>query len=216
MPKIKYAIFDVGQTIYPFTLKPLHDLMHSLTSDIKSYENGKAVFNYDYDPYMKGELTDKDFAKDLCLFCHVEYTADILPQINKALHLGCGKPFKETLQAISSLQKAGIQIGILSNALPILHDTKINLIKDSYVFTSYELGMLKPEPEIYQRMQERLNVPFEQILFIDDKQRNVLAAQTLGIHGIVYNKETILNNLAAYLPPCLNTKNSTLFFKHQV
>ncbi|RYZ96418.1 MAG: HAD family phosphatase, partial [Sphingobacteriaceae bacterium] len=42
----------------------------------------------------------------------------------------------------------------------------------------------KPHPEFYQILLDRYHVTPEQALFIDDNQRNVLAAEAMGINSI--------------------------------
>lgn len=197
---IKFAIFDVGQTVYPYTLKPLSDLMLQHTTDKLAFLNGHTAFDYDYKPYMRGELPHQEFAKDLCSFCHVPYSDNLLKEINTALHLGRGKMFEETFEAMRLFQSHNIKIGILSNALPILGDAKTDLAKPEYIFTSYKLGLLKPDVKIYQTLAQKLGVAYEEILFIDDKERNIIPARKLGINGIIFNKETILKEIEPYLP----------------
>jgi HAD superfamily hydrolase (TIGR01509 family) len=97
------------------------------------------------------------------------------------------------------LKKNDIEICLLSNALPLLADTGSDIVKPEYSFTSYKLGLLKPDPLIYQTVQQKLGVEFNQLIFIDDKEKNVLSAQNLGIHGIVYKKETIIANINSLL-----------------
>ena len=199
MTKIKFAIFDVGQTIYPYTLEPLNRLMMQLTTDKKAFENAHTVFDYNYNSYMKGEIAHKDFVQDLCKFCHVSYEEVLVPLVDAALREGRGAIFPETFQAMQLFKSHGIAIGILSNALPILGDAKMELVKREYIFTSYELGLLKPDIKIYQTLAQKLNVPYEQILFIDDKERNILPAQSLGINGIIFNQLTLLKDIETYL-----------------
>jgi len=197
---IKFAIFDVGQTIYPFSLRPLNDWLEKNTTEHDFFHNKHSAFDYDYNPYMKGEITNEEFAKELCFFCRIPYNKTVLPIINQKLHAGCGKAFDETIIAIRKLKKSGIKIGILSNALPLLHDTKINLVPKKYAFTSYELGLLKPDTKIYQTLADKLQTPYEQILFIDDKEKNITAARKLGINGIIFTQKTILEEIKPYLP----------------
>ena len=83
---------------------------------------------------------------------------------------------------------------MLSNALPNLSGTAFKLVLRRRIFVSYRLGLLKPDIKIYQKVLERLQVPPEAVVFVDDKPVNVQAAQTLGIHGIVFQKETILDD----------------------
>jgi putative hydrolase of the HAD superfamily len=48
------------------------------------------------------------------------------------------------------------------------------------VVDSSEVGTRKPEPRIYEITRERLGVPHESILFIDDIGQNLKAARALG------------------------------------
>ncbi|MCM1323590.1 MAG: HAD family phosphatase [Acetobacter sp.] len=201
MPPIKYAIFDVGQTIYPFSLVPLIEYMQKETLEPDFFANQHTPRFYDYNPYMKGAMTNTEFTEELCFFCRVPYHKNRLAEINTALHQGCGKRFPETLKAMHQLKQNGAEICLLSNALPLLADTGADLVKPQYAFTSYELKLLKPDYEIFQAVLEKLKIKPEQTLFIDDKKTNVEAAQSLGINGIVYTPNTILKELTSYLQP---------------
>ena len=58
---------------------------------------------------------------------------------------------------------------------------------DSYnVVISAEVGMAKPDPAIYRLMLSRLHEAPAEVLFIDNKARNTLAAAALGIPSIVF------------------------------
>jgi FMN phosphatase YigB (HAD superfamily) len=58
---------------------------------------------------------------------------------------------------------------------------------------------LKPNREIYEKLIEKLKCKPEEILFIDDKEKNVNSAIDLGINGIVYKKETIVRDVNRFL-----------------
>lgn len=47
-------------------------------------------------------------------------------------------------------------------------------------FLSHELGLIKPDGEIFSHVTEALAVPPEQILFVDDNMLNVAAARAAG------------------------------------
>jgi putative hydrolase of the HAD superfamily len=51
---------------------------------------------------------------------------------------------------------------------------------------SAEVGLAKPDPAIYHLTLQRLNVQPHEALFIDNKQRNIAAAQALGITCILF------------------------------
>jgi putative hydrolase of the HAD superfamily len=54
------------------------------------------------------------------------------------------------------------------------------------VVDSAFVGTRKPEPEIYAITLERLGLPAEACVFVDDLQPNVDGAKTAGMHGIVH------------------------------
>lgn len=53
-------------------------------------------------------------------------------------------------------------------------------------FSSCYLGMRKPDRKIYQVALDVLQCDPERVVFIDDRPENVVAAISLGIHGIRY------------------------------
>jgi len=199
MAQIKFAIFDIGQVIYPYTLEYVNNVMKVLSTDKNLFDNGHSAFDYDYNPYMKGIQPFEDFVKNLCRFCAVPYNSELLKSVGDALRRGRGGAYSETLEAMRKLQENGVELGILSNALPVLDDENIRFAKRENVFVSYKLGLLKPDTKIYQTMAQKLDTPYEEILFIDDKSRNILPAQALGIKGIIFKPETILQDIEPYL-----------------
>lgn len=50
-----------------------------------------------------------------------------------------------------------------------------------HVFYSYEMGMRKPDPEIYTTLINKYDLSPKRTLFIDDKKENTEAASKLGI-----------------------------------
>jgi epoxide hydrolase-like predicted phosphatase len=59
------------------------------------------------------------------------------------------------------------------------------------VYTSGQAGMRKPDKEFYRFVLERMQIAPERVVFVDDKHENALAAETLGIHSMVFNDSTI-------------------------
>ena len=81
--------------------------------------------------------------------------------------------------------KALLPIACLSNTnelhWPNQRDAEyLNSIFDR-MFLSYQVGMVKPDPEIFHHMIEELNLPPQHILFLDDNQINVDAGSQAGL-----------------------------------
>lgn len=47
--------------------------------------------------------------------------------------------------------------------------------------------VIKPDKAIYTMLLERYNLVADECAFIDDTERNIVAANQLGIHGIIHN-----------------------------
>jgi putative hydrolase of the HAD superfamily len=70
------------------------------------------------------------------------------------------------------------------------------------VFASCDLGARKPNPNFYERVQNHLELPPEEILLWDDNTGNVAAAQAAGWHAELYTtREAFEAQLTPYLEP---------------
>lgn len=103
--------------------------------------------------------------------------------------------FDENIRLIRELKKEGVKVACLSNTLKCFADH--NRKQGNYeifdeVILSNEVGMRKPQPEIYKFALKKLKVSPVEAVFIDDKKRFVDAAVELGMHGIVFVDEAKL------------------------
>jgi len=91
----------------------------------------------------------------------------------------------ETLAMAAELSREGLRLGILSNMpheflsmarsrFPLFSEVELGIF-------SCELGVNKPDPEIYHRLLEGFSLPAHEVLFFDDIAVNVAAAAELGI-----------------------------------
>jgi putative hydrolase of the HAD superfamily len=62
------------------------------------------------------------------------------------------------------------------------------------VIASYDIGMRKPDENIYRYALENLQVEPANCFFVDNKPRNVEAAVKIGMNGFVYNPEQVENS----------------------
>lgn len=199
MNKIKYCIFDVGQVCYPYSLEPLNHYCYEKSQNKNEFKSKGGVKGFDYNPFMKGEINFTEFCQKLCDFAFMEYYPDIENEIDKAMHDGVGKMFPETMKVMNFLKHNNVEICLLSNALPNLANTAARLTRKKNIFVSYELGLLKPDVKIYQKVLQKLDALPEEVIFVDDKPRNVEAAQSIGIYGIVFEQNTIAQEIACKL-----------------
>jgi FMN phosphatase YigB (HAD superfamily) len=55
---------------------------------------------------------------------------------------------------------------------------------------SHEVGLAKPDPAIYRLTEQRLGVRSEEIVFVDNHEPHVLAAQECGWRGVVHRERS--------------------------
>lgn len=65
------------------------------------------------------------------------------------------------------------------------------LIFDEYVL-SFEVGFLKPHPQIYQEALKKAKARAEECVFIDDLEENIEGARNVGLDTILYGPQTDL------------------------
>ncbi|MDR3718894.1 MAG: HAD family phosphatase [Bryobacteraceae bacterium] len=91
------------------------------------------------------------------------------------------------------LRQSGIKTGILSNMLAdMLEKLRAEAawlsLFDVQVY-SCELGLVKPEEEIYARLVEEMGVDASRTLFVDDLPANVEAARRAGLQAVLFESE---------------------------
>src|SRR5271169_2961013 len=109
---------------------------------------------------------------------------------------------------LGQLHAAGIKTGLLSN-MPwdLANYVRANfqwLEKFSFKTLSAEVGMIKPDPAIYEHTLRGLGVSTEEALFIDDREPNIRAARALGMRAIQFRSiEQLKHELKAMDFPVL-------------
>ena len=95
---------------------------------------------------------------------------------------------------------------ILSNAWPGAREANEGRFRLSEVLQadvmlySYEEGMAKPDPHIYQLVCERLRVLPKEVVFLDDRERNVEGARRFGICAVQFQHTAqAIADVRAYL-----------------
>jgi len=81
------------------------------------------------------------------------------------------------------------RVGLISNAWSGLRDyITRNHFSDVFdeMVISAEVGLVKPDPRIYRLALERMNVPPEDSLFLDDMPANMQAALSVGMHALQF------------------------------
>lgn len=112
-------------------------------------------------------------------------------QVQNLLHRWWAK--RSTIEGMEELVKElkenGYNIYLLSNASVSQHIYwpyfEMSKLFDGKLI-SCDLGIVKPNPEIYHRFTEKFGLKPEECMFVDDLPANVAAAVSCGWKGIVF------------------------------
>jgi epoxide hydrolase-like predicted phosphatase len=96
-------------------------------------------------------------------------------------------PEESMVAAVRAVRGAGIKTGLISNSWSTSHYDR-ELLADLFddVVISAEVGLHKPQPEIYRLAAERLGVPPSSCVFVDDLRENCDGAEAVGMTAILH------------------------------
>jgi putative hydrolase of the HAD superfamily len=137
-----------------------------------------------------GELSMAEAFERILRACGVEPRPDLVRALtdrSRELVLGAGRLYDDVLPFLRTLRSLGVKTAIVSNCdentRPLLASLGVDALADALVL-SCEVGAAKPEPKIYLRALDRLNVATGDALFIDDNADFCAAAAALGISAV--------------------------------
>jgi epoxide hydrolase-like predicted phosphatase len=149
-----------------------------------------------------GEITEEDVHHQLAMTLAVDAAAiDEMMADSWAEYLGT--PNVELIDYMASLRPR-YKVGIISNSFVGARDREQRLYRfgdltDDIVY-SHEVGVLKPDPRIYQLACERLDVRPTAAAFIDDHLDAVEGARAAGMIALLFeDNDQILRQLADLL-----------------
>ncbi|XAY03752.1 hypothetical protein DSM112329_00572 [Paraconexibacter sp. AEG42_29] len=130
--------------------------------------------------FERGRLADADFEARFAAVLGVAEPAGLIGRL-----FGGMGPNVELLDAVERLRAAGVKTGLLSNSWGTATYPADQLTKLFDVLViSGELDVRKPEPGIYEVAVERMGLPADQLVFVDDLRGNLKPARALGIHTV--------------------------------
>jgi FMN phosphatase YigB (HAD superfamily) len=186
---IEVILYDLGNVILPFNHFQIAEKLSRFSQRIEFQDPAK-IFSYLFDfgkgavnGYEVGRVSSLEFFQSLKKFLQLSLSFEEFIPIWNDIFL----ENQEVSQIILS-QKGKWKLGLLSNTNPLHFDyvlSKFPIIRvlDQWVL-SHEVGFKKPAVEIFQKAIEWTKVEPRKILFIDDMEKHVEVAVSLGMQGI--------------------------------
>jgi len=170
---VQAVVFDCFGVLTTDTWRAFVD---SLPEELKSEAHS---LNNTFD---RGQITKDDFIKSVNQLCgRMPPLAEDNTRIVKNLAL---------LEYIGELRARELKIGLLSNvASNWIRDTFLTAEEQSLfdeMVLSFEVGITKPDPRIFQLICEKLAVKTSDAIMVDDIERYCEVAEEVGMKSVVY------------------------------
>jgi putative hydrolase of the HAD superfamily len=155
---------------------------------------------------QRDEITERDYwqrrAAELSALAG-ESTWDVTTMLTHVRQSDPDQVVRPEMQRlIRAARHAGIRIGILSNELELFYGkdflARMEVLRDMRVIVdASHTGVLKPDPRAYEQAIEGLDLPPEQILFVDDQFRNIAGGVRAGLQTQYFDLRDVRGNMAA-------------------
>jgi HAD superfamily hydrolase (TIGR01509 family) len=131
----------------------------------------------------KGLIDDKEFFRRLSVLSGT-------PPDTLRKEFDAYNGFNDDVIRLLEILAKNYQVGLLCNGptafvRSLLKEGDVEDVFHHIVISS-EVGMAKPNPDIFEHILAKMSVKPNDAIFIDDNPTNVEAAQKLGIHGICF------------------------------
>ena len=130
-----------------------------------------------------GELDEAAFEPRFGALLGIGNTAGLIGR----LFAGLG-PDEAMIEAVRAARAGGVKTALISNSwgLGIYDRAPVGLFDATVI--SGDVGLHKPNPEIYELAAERLSVDPGDCIFVDDLRENVAGAEAVGMTAIHHRR----------------------------
>jgi len=183
---MRFILFDIGNVLVRYdhqrTMTALADLYHADPVQLSTFYNqiGRQFGVGEITPTQVVDMLNSRFN-----------TSHSLEEFTKAFCAGLMRDDAALAYAVALQVEDELAVGAISNTNAVhvawLDDRAPELNEFELVIMSNEVGLRKPDPEIYELAMEILNASPAQILYVDDLAENVEAARQLGMSAILHH-----------------------------
>jgi 2-haloacid dehalogenase len=194
-PPIEAVVFDIGGVLLDWNPRYVYRQLFDDEQEMERFLSEICTLEWH---------VEHDRGKPFAVSCaelasvHPEYAEMIHAWGQRSEDMVAG-PIDETVELLRRLKASGVPCYALTNMEAETFPLRVKRFPfmswfDGTVVSSFE-RVVKPEPEIFERLLERFNLAPEETLFVDDSQRNVDAARELGIQAVVFESPAALERL---------------------
>jgi putative hydrolase of the HAD superfamily len=201
---IRAVLFDYGMVFsMPAQAGPHEDLLK--ISGISSEHFDAIYWKYRLD-YDGGTLNKTTYWETVALEAGTTFTAEQIVALNDADIRMWTQVEPRMVAWAQQLQQSGWVTGILSNIGDGLAEWMVPnfawLKGFKHCTWSYQLKLVKPDVAIYEKTVAALGVKPEEVLFLDDLEKNIIGAKAAGLNALRFTTlDALVPQLAEFGVP---------------
>lgn len=191
----KILIFDIGSVLVEYrkpmeeAIKECKDIPDELASEIYSH----IINTFSSNKIFYDCATSEEYYDSMIKSAPVKIKKYIPIALQADIDNSYVLPYTHNL--LQLLKNAGYELYYLSNWSRWTRDALIN--NGVFDFLKYfnggifscDVGMMKPDAEIYNKLLKDYGINPYDAVFFDDNQNNIDAANSIGIRGVLFNAE---------------------------
>ncbi len=196
LENIDTIIFDFGGVLYRINPEDSFSAFTKLINKSGVKVSREVILSRLVVPYEKGELSSPGFINGLRSYCNNVIDNNELIRI---WNLTLKELYPDSFQILSYFKKY-YDILLLSNTNEIHYEffkpecrEIFSLFRKKYF--SYQIGMAKPDNEIFNYLIEDAGINKSKSLFIDDNTANIATAKAMGFRTLLLDNRNKLSEL---------------------
>lgn len=189
--RFSLILFDLGKVVLPFNIR-IATQAFAKECSLPSEEIVRRVMGNSLDwDFETGKISPEEFYEEVERRIGLNVTYDRFVELWNDI-------FSENQKVSEMVRrlKEKYLVAIISNTNKLHFDfayRKFPIVREvGHFILSYQLGVRKPDPKIYQIALERFHVTPQKTIYIDDLEPFVNKARTLGLYGVHFKDENQL------------------------
>jgi glucose-1-phosphatase len=195
--KFKAVIFDFGNVIINIEFQRIYQTFAKFTSKPIAYIEKRITEDQIFRRYESGQFTDEEFREVIRQTLGFPLSDHEVDTAWNAILLDIPTDRIDLIHKI----RQKYPVFLLSNTNNIHITASNNYLKKTHginsldilfdrLFLSYEMGMWKPDTEIYYEVLRSINLEPKEVVFFDDNLQNIESAKAIGMQTILVESTT--------------------------
>jgi glucose-1-phosphatase len=195
--KFKAVIFDFGNVIINIELQRIYNTFAKFTSKSPAYIEKRLEEDQIFRRYESGQFNDEEFREVIRQTLGFPLSDKEIDTSWNAILLDIPT---DRIELIKNIRQK-FPIYLLSNTNNIHIEASNLYLKKQHsienldllfdkVFLSYQMGMWKPDVEIYHTVLKQIKLQPHEALFLDDNLKNIESAKAIGMQTILVEPPT--------------------------